>query len=136
MEAEGGYKHTTLRTVTWRGDWELFKEEFGAAVNISGTSNAIELAERLAKGEEMDALEDLDKHLVRTGLSESRRLKTQLTLSLITCNSRTLLHICLRLWGWQPKANKSQTAVRPYPYAFRNTRNGSPKETNRTRFVR
>ncbi len=84
METEGGYRQTTLRTVVWRGDWDLFKEEFGAAAEISGTSHAIQLAERLAKGEEMETLEEADKHLVRIGLAESRRLKTQLTLSLIT----------------------------------------------------
>ncbi len=84
MEAGDGYRQTTLRTVIWRGNWDLFKEEFGAAAEISGTSHAIELAEKLAKGEEMETLEEVDKHLVRTGLAESRRLKTQLTLSLIT----------------------------------------------------
>ncbi len=84
MEAEGGCRPPTLRAVTWRGDWDLFKEEFGAAAEISGTDNAIELAERLAEGEELETLEEMDKNLVRKGLAESRRLKTQLTLSLIT----------------------------------------------------
>ncbi len=84
VEAGNGFRAVNLRTVTWRGDWDLFKEEFVAAVECSGTSNAVELAERLAEGERLDDLGETDKSLVREGLAESHRLKTQLTLSLIT----------------------------------------------------
>ncbi len=84
MEAGDGCRRPTLRTVTWRGDWGLFKEEFIAAAECSGTDNTIELAERLAEGEKQETLEQYDKDLVRKGLAESCRLKTQLTLSLIT----------------------------------------------------
>ncbi len=84
MEAEAGFRPLTLRAVTWRGDWDLFKEEFRAAAEISGTSNAVELEERLAEGEGLETLEQSDKGLVRKGLAESHRLKTQLTHSLIT----------------------------------------------------
>ncbi len=84
MEAGDSYRRPTLRTVTWRGDWDLFKQEFMAAAECSGTHNAVELAERLAEGEKLEALEETDKSLVREGLAESHRLKTQLTLSLIT----------------------------------------------------
>ncbi len=84
MEAGNGFRPPNQRTVTWRGDWDLFKEEFVAAAECSGTDNAVELAERLAEGERLEALEETDKSLVREGLAESHRLKTQLTLSLIT----------------------------------------------------
>ncbi len=76
-------KPANIRTVTWRGDWDLFKEEVYAAAEISGTTNAIDLAERLARGEEMKNIETTDWNLVKTGKNESRRFKTQLTLSLI-----------------------------------------------------
>ncbi len=84
MEAADGYRHPTFRTITWRGDWDLFKEEFIAAAECRGTDNVIELAERLVEGEKLETLEQYDKDLVRKGLTESCRLKTQLTLSLIT----------------------------------------------------
>ncbi len=45
-----GTRPTTPRTVAWRGDWVIFKEEFIAAAECSGTGNAVELAERLAAG--------------------------------------------------------------------------------------
>ncbi len=56
----------------------------GRIYGCSGTDNAIELVERLAEGEKLETLEEYDKNLVRKGLAESRRLKTQLTLSLTT----------------------------------------------------
>ncbi len=98
MEAEYGFRHSTLRTVSWRVDWDLFKEEFVAAAEYSSTDNAVELAERLAEGERIETLETTNKNLVVRGLAESSRLKTQLTLSLITTEGaqQTLLRGGLR----------------------------------------
>ncbi len=83
MESGNDSRPTTPRTVAWRGDWDLFKEEFLAAAECSGTGNAVELADRLAVGEELEDLTKNKSELVRKGRAESRRLKTQLTLSLI-----------------------------------------------------
>ncbi len=94
MEADYGYKVKTKetgtlegarpanpRTVVWRGDWDIFKEEFIAAAECSGTGSAVELAERLAVGEELENLTKHNNELVQKGRAESRRLKTQLSLS-------------------------------------------------------
>ncbi len=78
-----GTRPTNPRTVAWRGDWDIFKEEFIAASECSGTGNEVELAERLAVGEKLENLTKHNNELVQKGHAESRRLKTQLTLSLI-----------------------------------------------------
>ncbi len=67
VESGMDYRLTTPRTVAWRGDWDLFKEEFIAAAECSGTGNAVELAERLAAGEELENLTKHKNELVRKG---------------------------------------------------------------------
>ncbi len=54
MEAGDGFQAS--KTVSWKGDWDLFKRKFRAAARLSGMDSAIKLAEKLAKGEDLATL--------------------------------------------------------------------------------
>ncbi len=81
MEAEDGFQPS--KTVTWKGDWDLFKRKFRAAARLSGTDSAIKLAEKLVRGEDLATLVKEDDKLTREGLAQSSKLQAKLVLSLI-----------------------------------------------------